>query len=83
MKDTYTVPELLFITRKFLFFPTNKTDAYYKMSNGEWGYFCGKVKEVEIEGHVIVKKTEEGTYLGPCNNVDIDVTIKGNNLYVR
>lgn len=82
-QDTYTVSELLLKPRTIFFIPNGKTDAYYKMSNGEYGYFCGKVKEIEVNANVKMDIKKEGIYIGPCHAPEIAVTIQGNKLYVR
>lgn len=83
--DTYTVSEILLkATKKFFFIPINKNNVYYKMENGEYGFFCKNVKEVEfVNANVKMEITEKGIYIGPCLGADIDVTIQGNKLYVR
>ena len=84
-QDTYTVSEILLKPRKkFFFIPTSKNNVYYKMENGEYGFFCKNVTQIEfINANVKMEITEKGTYIGPCLGVDIDVTIQGNKLYVR
>lgn len=83
-QDTYTVSELLLKPRKVFFIPTNTNDVYYKMDNGEYGFFCKNVRQIEfINANVKMEITDKGTYIGPCLGVDIHVTIQGNKLYVR
>ena len=83
-RDTYTVEELLLKPRPKFFIPTGKSDVYYKMDNGEYGFFCGKVTEIElINANITMSITKEGIYIGPCLGINIDVTIEGNKLYVR
>ena len=83
-RDTYNVMELLLKPRNFFFIPTGKTDVYYKMENGEYGFFCKNVIQIEfVNANVKMDITKEGTYIGPCLGPEIVVTIKGNKLYVR
>lgn len=83
-KDTYTVEELLLKPRQFFFVPTGKNNVYYKMQNGEYGFFCKNVTQIEfVNANIKMEITKDGMYIGPCLGVSIDVTIQGNKLYVR